>query len=74
MPKRVVFDATDEQVKRFISLGEREKEIGIMARKAFEEWLKRREARSRRADEHKVVTITPSVISEQQIRLLSEHK
>lgn len=53
MPKRVVFDTTDEQVKRFVDLGEKEKEIGIMARKAFEEWLKRREARAIRAERQK---------------------
>jgi len=54
MARRVVFDATDEQVSRFVSLGEHEKEIGIMARKAFEEWLKRREARVGRAKRQKI--------------------
>lgn len=49
MSRRVVFDASDDQIKRFVSIGEHEKEIGIMARKAFEEWLKRREARQLRA-------------------------
>lgn len=53
MPKRVVFDATDEQIKRYLDLGEKEKEMGIAARKAFEEWLKRREARINRAERQK---------------------
>jgi len=53
MGRRVVFEVSNEQVSRFISLGEQEKEIGIMARKAFEEWLKRRESRKIRSDRQK---------------------
>jgi hypothetical protein len=53
MARRVVFDATDNQIERFIALGEHEKEIGIMARKAFEEWLKRRESRADRSKRQK---------------------
>jgi hypothetical protein len=49
MPKRVVFDISDEQLNQFIKLGEKEKELGTMGRKAFEEWLKRRQARANRA-------------------------
>lgn len=50
MSRRIVFDVTEEQILRFVRLGEKEKEISIMARKSFEEWLKRRESRSRRAE------------------------
>ncbi len=53
MPKRVVFDITDDQLKHFVSLGEKEREIGTMARKSFEEWLKRRQARADRARKQK---------------------
>lgn len=53
MGRRVVFDATDEQVRRFVALGELEKEIGSMARKAFIEWLNRRESRAIRAERQK---------------------
>jgi len=49
MPKRAVFDASDKQMERFINLGKNPKKLGDCASDAFEEWLKRREGRARRA-------------------------
>jgi hypothetical protein len=49
MPKQVTFilsDADHERAKKYVT----DKHLGYEASKAFEEWLKRREARSRRAE------------------------
>lgn len=49
MPKRAVFDASDSQMERFERLGFNPRKLGNYASDAFEEWLKRREGRARRA-------------------------
>lgn len=52
MSKQVVFilsDADHERAKKYTD----DKHIGYEAGKAFEEWLKRREARTRRAEREK---------------------
>ena len=50
MPKRSVFDADDNQLARMEKLGLNPKQLGWYSATAFEEWLKRREARHARAE------------------------
>lgn len=49
MPQRAVFDADDNQLKRMDALKLSRKKLGLYASDAFEEYLKRREGRARRA-------------------------
>jgi hypothetical protein len=49
MPKRAVFDVEDSQLERYDAIGLSHKKLSSYASDAFEEWLKRREGRARRA-------------------------
>lgn len=53
MPNRIVFDLTDEELERALPFIDQKKYAGHHARKAFLEWISRRESRRDRADRQK---------------------
>lgn len=53
MPKQVVFILQDDEHSRFLKYVD-DKHVGYEAKKAYLEWLNRREARDRRRDRERV--------------------